>query len=258
MDSLIQHFGGSVRPRRDPFGSLQARTRRIRGKQHSANSTVRNRSDLLRSAATRSWRSNNDPQLSVGTSVAVNFVTYPNDLAIAGGPSRENLINPFHDRTNEEVDHFLTTSASSYKGVNDVVSAEHQNFAPTSLDDSLCLSEFIVNERGSNEARDDADTTVLIRFSSTQTGNTRASISLYPTDRSEYPEVNQWMEMVYTYGGRGSREEPIGMDDAINRYLQPNAESRDRVGKLVLQALWMNHTTGEQRFDLRETENDEE
>ena len=63
------------------------------------------------------------------------------------------------------------------------------------------------------------------------------------------------MEMVYTQGGRGSREEPIGMDDAINR---PNAESRDRVRGLVLQALWMNHTAGEQRFDLRETENDEE
>lgn len=57
-----------MRPRDDPFGSLQARTRRIKVKQHSANSTVRNRSDL---AATRSWRSNNDPQLSVGTSVAV-------------------------------------------------------------------------------------------------------------------------------------------------------------------------------------------
>ncbi|WVQ92296.1 hypothetical protein IAS59_006105 [Cryptococcus gattii] len=252
MDSPIRHFGGSVPPKRDPFGSLQARTRRIRGKQYSANSTV-NRSDLLRSAATRSWRSNNDPQLSVGTSVAVN------DLDIGSGPSRENLINPFSNRMNEneEVDHFLTTSASSYNGDNDI-SAGHQNFAPTSLNGSLSLSEFIDSGMGSNEARDDADTTVLIRFSSTQTGNADASISLYPPDRSEYPDVNQWMEMVYTQSGRGSREDPIRMDDAINRYLQPHAESRDRVRGLVLQALWMNHTIGEQRFDLRETENDEE
>lgn len=62
---------------------------------------------------------------------------------------------------------------------------------------------------------------------------------------------------IHIWWERKSRR-TIGMDDAINRYLQPNAESRDRVGELVLQALWMNHTTGEQRFDLRETENDEE
>lgn len=152
-----------MRPRRDLFGSLQARTRRIRGKQHSANSTVMNRSDLLRSAATHSWRSNNDPQLSVETSVAIDSVTYPNNLAIGGGPSRENVINPFSDRTNEEVDHFLTTSASSYNGDN-YISAGHQNFTPASLNDSLSLSEFIGSEMRSNEARDDADTTVLIRF----------------------------------------------------------------------------------------------
>lgn len=151
----------------------------------------------------------------------------------------------------------MTTSASSYNWDNDI-SAGHQNFGPISLDDSLSLSELIGSEMGSNEARDDADTIVLICFSSTQTGNTDASISLYPPGRSAYPEVNQWMEMVYTQGGRGSREEPIGMDDAINRHLQPNAESRDRVRGLVLQALWMNRTTGEQRFDLRETENGEE
>lgn len=52
---------------------------------------------------------------------------------------------------------------------------------------------------------------------------------------------------IHTRWGRGSGEEPIGMDGAINRYLQPNAESRDGVRGLVLQALWRNHTIGEQR-----------
>lgn len=105
MDRPIRHFGGSVRPRRDPSGSLQARTRRIRGKQHSANSTVMNRPDLLTrrpltpgDPTTIQQRSNNDPQLSVETSVAIDSVTYLNNLAIAGGPSRENVINRFSDR----------------------------------------------------------------------------------------------------------------------------------------------------------------
>lgn len=191
--------------------------------------------------------------------MAVDFVTYPNYLAVAGGPSLEDLKNPFPYPTTEEVSQFSSTSASNYSGENGAESLGQQSFfVPIFLESDFSRSDFTGSETRRNEAGNDADTVVQIRFSTTQTGNTDASISLYPPDRSEYPEVDQWMELVYTQGGRGSQDEPIGMNDAIHRHLQPNAESWNSVRELVLQALWMSHTSGERRFDLRETADDEQ
>ncbi|OXG11770.1 hypothetical protein C366_06152 [Cryptococcus neoformans Tu401-1] len=266
MNRPIQPSGEPVRPhRRNPFSSLQARTRRIRGRRRPAGSggnSIGNRQDLPHSV--HSWRSNrNPPQCSVETSdgtlsVTVNFVTYPSYPADAGSPSCEGLMNPFSYPTNEEVNQLSSTSASNYNGDNDAVSVGQQSFVPIFLDGDSSPSDFTGSETRRNEAGNDADTVVQIRFSTAQTGNTDASISLYPPDRSEYPEVDQWMELVYTQGGRGSQDEPIGMNDAIHRHLQPNAESWNSVRELVLQALWMSHTSGERRFDLRETADDEQ
>lgn len=251
MNRPIQFSVEPVRPRRrNPF-SLQTRTRRtIRGNPADRGRNFDgNRSDLLRSV--RHWRSNDLSRRSnVETSdetliVAVDFVTYPNYLAVAGGPSLEDLKNPFPYPTTEEVSQFSSTSASNYSGENGAESLGQQSFfVPIFLESDFSRSDFTGSETRRNENGDDADTVVQIRFSTTQTGNTNAFISLCPSIRSEYPEVNQWMEMVYTQGGRGSQDEPIGMDDAIDRYLQPNTESRNSVRELVLSALDESHYRG--------------
>lgn len=124
MNRPIQFSVESVRPRRrNPF-SLQTRTRRtIRGNPADRGRNFDgNRSDLLRSV--RPWRSNDLSRRSnVETSdetpiVAVDFVTYPNYLAVAGGPSLEDLKNPFPYPTTEEVSQFSSTSASNYNREN--------------------------------------------------------------------------------------------------------------------------------------------
>lgn len=141
MNRPIQPSGEPVRPhRRNPFSSLQARTRRIRGGRRPAGSggnSIGNRQDLPHSV--HSWRSNrNPPQCSVETSdgtlsVTVNFVTYPSYPADAGSPSCEGLMNPFSYPTNEEVNQLSSTSASNYNGDNDAVSVGQQSFFQSSL-----------------------------------------------------------------------------------------------------------------------------